>query len=94
MTRGARATSPEMQAASALAHATNSGHKPADYVLFGGGEFPIVECLRLLHDIDYRGWHSLEWEKMWYPELDDPEVALPLFPAKLAQLAEFASVIA
>ncbi len=87
--RIARESSEEIAAASALAHATNSGHKPADYVLFGGGQFPAAECLRLLLDAGYDGWHSLEWEKMWHPQLDDPEVALPLFPGKLRQLARF-----
>jgi hypothetical protein len=60
-----------------------AGHRHADYVLFGGGEFPATECLGLLLDDGYDGWHSLEWEKMWHPELVDPEVALPLFPGKL-----------
>jgi hypothetical protein len=63
------------------------GHQHADYVLFLGGEFPARDCLRLLLDDGYAGWHSLEWEKMWHPELFGPEVALPLFPWKLQELA-------
>ncbi len=76
------------QLAAQAASALMAGHRHADYVLFLGGEFPARECLRLLLESGYDGWHSLEWEKMWHPELLDPEVALPLFPAKLQFLAE------
>ena len=74
------------QAAAAAAHNLMSGHRHADYVLFGGGEFPADECMRLLEQSGYEGWYSLEWEKMWHPELADPFIALPLFPRKLKQL--------
>lgn len=68
------------------AAAVMGGHQHADYVLFGGGEFPARECLRVMTNDGYDGWHSLEWEKMWHPELVGPEVALPLFPKKLREL--------
>lgn len=77
----------EQQQAEAAARAIMQGHLGADYVLFGGGEFPAEECLRLVTQDGYSGWHSLEWEKMWHPQLTAPEVALPLFPIKLRQLA-------
>jgi sugar phosphate isomerase/epimerase len=74
--------------ASAAAHALMSGHREADYVLFGGGEFPIEECARLLKESGYDGWLSLEWEKMWHPQIEIPEVALPLFASKMRALWE------
>jgi hypothetical protein len=43
--------------------------------------------LKLLLDSGYTGWHSLEWEKMWHPDLAPPETALPLFPKKMRELA-------
>ncbi len=67
------------------AFALMSGHRHADYVLFGGGEFPIAQFVRLLKDGGYDGWLSLEWEKMWHPELTGPEVALPLFAKKMRE---------
>jgi sugar phosphate isomerase/epimerase len=67
------------------AFALMSGHRHADYVLFGGGEFPIARFVRLLKDGGYDGWLSLEWEKMWHPELAGPEVALPLFAKKMRE---------
>jgi sugar phosphate isomerase/epimerase len=83
--RGRR--SAESQAAATAAHTLMTGHRHADYVLFGGGEFPIAECLRLLLDAGYNGWFCYEWEHAWHPEIDPPEVALPLFPEKLRAFA-------
>lgn len=77
----------DSQHAAATAHSLMSGHKPAHYILFGNGEFPGREAQRLLDSAGYTGWHSLEWEKAWHPELAEPEVALPDFPTKLIALA-------
>lgn len=81
-------TSAEAAAAAQAAAKLMGGHRHADYVLFLGGEFPARECLKLLLDSGYTGWHSLEWEKMWHPDLAPPETALPLFPKKMRALAE------
>ncbi len=78
----------EWASASSAAHALMSGHREADYVLFGGGEFPAEECARLLKSSGYDGWLSLEWEKMWHPQIEAPEVALPLFAKKIRALWE------
>lgn len=72
--------------AASEAHRLMSGHRHADYVLFRGGDFPAQECMALLKSDGYDGWHSYEWEKMWHPELEPPEVALPLFPPKIREL--------
>jgi sugar phosphate isomerase/epimerase len=82
----------EMSDAARAASQLMSGHQHADYVLFRGGEFPAVECLQLLLDGGYSGCHSLEWEKMWHPELPGPEIALPLFPIKLREVERFLRV--
>lgn len=86
VTRGVKLASEEQHAAAATAHSLMSGHRPADYVLFGGGEFPGEVAFGLLQASGYDGWHSLEWEKAWHPELESPEVALPLFPKKMRLL--------
>ena len=88
-------TREETVESTAAAHAASnlmSGHLHADYVLFGGGEFPIVDGLRLLLDGNYTGWYSLEWEKMWHPQLLGPDIALPLFPKKLRESARLAAM--
>jgi sugar phosphate isomerase/epimerase len=46
-------------------------------VLLGEGEVPVREMLRLLAAGGYEGWISVEWEKRWHPEIEDPQVALP-----------------
>src|SRR5205085_2427302 len=77
---------PSTAAAEERARGLMSGHRAANYVLFGEGEFPAGKCLTLLKDAGYAGWFSLEWEKAWHPELEPPETALPQFPAKLRDL--------
>jgi sugar phosphate isomerase/epimerase len=46
-------------------------------VLLGEGEVPVREMLGLLAAGGYAGWISVEWEKRWHPEIEEPEVALP-----------------
>jgi sugar phosphate isomerase/epimerase len=46
-------------------------------VLLGEGEVPVREMLELLERGGYEGWVSVEWEKRWHPEIEEPEVALP-----------------
>jgi len=46
-------------------------------VLMGQGEVPVREMLEVLAANGYVGAVSVEWEKRWHPEIEDPEVALP-----------------
>jgi sugar phosphate isomerase/epimerase len=46
-------------------------------VPLGQGEVPVREMLGLLAGGGYHGWISVEWEKRWHPEIDEPEAALP-----------------
>jgi sugar phosphate isomerase/epimerase len=46
-------------------------------VLLGQGEVPVREMLSLLSAGGYQGWISVEWEKRWHAEIEDPEIALP-----------------
>lgn len=80
--------SAEAATAQARARSINRGHRPASYVPFGEGEFPAAETLKLLLQGGYTGWFSLEWEKAWHPDLDDPEIVLPPFPGAMRGLLE------
>lgn len=51
------------------------GRLPYTYVLPGGGEFPMA-LLREALARDYEGDVSLEWEKLWHPDLPTLEQAL------------------
>jgi sugar phosphate isomerase/epimerase len=46
-------------------------------VLLGAGEVPVRDMLGLLAAGGYPHWISVEWEKRWHPEIEEPEVALP-----------------
>lgn len=46
------------------------------YTRLGQGEVPIFEAIDLLIKGGYSGYFSFEWEKLWHPELEEPEIAL------------------
>jgi sugar phosphate isomerase/epimerase len=46
-------------------------------VPLGEGEVPVQKIIRLLADGGYGGYISVEWEKYWHPEIEEPEIALP-----------------
>jgi len=46
------------------------------YRLLGKGEVPIFEAIDVLSNDGYKGYYSFEWEKLWHPELEAPEIAL------------------
>ena len=43
----------------------------------GAGTLPLRDILRALVAARYDGWLTVAWEKLWRPELAEPEVALP-----------------
>ncbi len=56
-------------------------------MLLGKGEVPVREMLELLDAGGYEGWVSVEWEKRWHPEIEDPAIALPQHLAVLKHWA-------
>ncbi|AEE96862.1 sugar phosphate isomerase/epimerase family protein [Mahella australiensis] len=53
--------------------------KEATLCLIGEGDVPIAECIDILKRHGYSGWLSLEWEKKWHPELEEPELVIPAY---------------
>jgi sugar phosphate isomerase/epimerase len=53
--------------------------KDVRYVLTGEGTVPVRETVSSLVRQGYKGYYSYEWEKVWHPEIADPEVAFPHF---------------
>lgn len=49
----------------------------AELRVLGDGDVPTRTMLRHLRDGGFDGWLSVEWEKRWHPELEDPATALP-----------------
>jgi sugar phosphate isomerase/epimerase len=52
-------------------------------VLLGEGEVDVRSMLAELLACHYDGWVSVEWEKHWHPEIEEPEIALPQHIATL-----------
>lgn len=46
------------------------------YVLTGRGDVPIRRQIAALQSISYSGYYCFEWEKVWHPDLADPEIAI------------------
>jgi sugar phosphate isomerase/epimerase len=55
----------------------------AHYVLTGKGSVPVQRQMQALAAINYKGYFCFEWEKLWHPDIAEPEVAIADF-AKVA----------
>ena len=49
------------------------------YVLTGQGNVPIRRQIESLRSMGYAGFYCFEWEKVWHPDLQDPEIAIADF---------------
>lgn len=54
-----------------------------DFRFLGEGEVPIFQAMDLLVKNGYKGYFSFEWEKLWHPEIPEPELALADFTVKM-----------
>jgi sugar phosphate isomerase/epimerase len=50
--------------------------KERKYVLTGRGDVPVRRQVQALVKAGYRGYYCFEWEKMWHPDIAEPEVAI------------------
>lgn len=51
------------------------------YTRLAQGEVPIFEAIDVLMKDGYKGYYSFEWEKLWHPELEAPELAIADYAA-------------
>jgi len=56
-----------------------------DFSLLGEGKVPVAECLAMLSGNGYDGYLSFEWEKLWHPEIPEPEVAIPHYAVNVGR---------
>jgi sugar phosphate isomerase/epimerase len=61
-----------------LKDSTGSG-EGRKYVLTGQGNVPIGRQIESLRSIGYKGFYCFEWEKLWHPDLEAPEIAIADF---------------
>jgi predicted xylose isomerase-like sugar epimerase len=47
---------------------------------------PISQAIKLLAKDGYKGYYSFEWEKLWHPEIDAPEIALADYPKAMKRV--------
>lgn len=66
-----------------LKEGTNRGYQ---LCLMGEGDIPLQEIMQLLVANGYDGYYTLEWEKLWAPEIEEPEVAIPQYADFMRQL--------
>lgn len=59
--------------------------KGETYTFLGQGNAPVQEALHALKKANYTGFYSYEWEKLWHPELAEPELAIPYFAKNFAK---------
>jgi len=78
--------SPEMayrELKSYIHHAHIKDAKKVDgkisFHFLGEGNLPIYTAIDALYKGGYQGYYSFEWEKLWHPEIQEPEIALPHF---------------
>jgi len=55
---------------------TNNGRH---YVLTGRGDVPVRKQVEVLTAFGYTGCYTFEWEKVWHPDLEEPEIAIADF---------------
>jgi len=63
--------------------------KKLEYTLLGQGDVPIFEAIDILSEAGYKGYYSFEWEKLWHPEILEPEIALADYPKAMKNHLHF-----
>jgi fatty-acyl-CoA synthase len=61
------------------------GHR---WVFPGEGEVPLRETVARLDAAGFAGFYSFKWEKIWNPDLPEPEVAMPRFIAFMGSICD------
>jgi sugar phosphate isomerase/epimerase len=56
------------------------------YTLLGEGNSPVREALHALKAGGYQGYYTFEWEKLWHPEIQEPEIAIPHYAKNFTKL--------
>jgi sugar phosphate isomerase/epimerase len=53
------------------------------FVPLGEGELPVRPMLAHLRSRNFDGFVAVDWEKLWHPDIEEPELALPHHAAVL-----------
>lgn len=55
------------------------------YTRLREGEVPIFEAIDVLSNGGFGGYYSFEWEKLWHPELEAPELAIADYAVQMTK---------
>ena len=58
---------------------SNPETKKIEYRMPGHGDLPVYDILKLMSEINYDGYLSLEWTKRWDPELQEPGIVFSYY---------------
>jgi len=64
-----------------------TGDREMKPCLNGEGEVPLRDIIAVLRDGRYEGWFTYEWEKLWHPDIEEPEIAFPHYVQYMKSLA-------
>ncbi|MCZ8514170.1 sugar phosphate isomerase/epimerase [Paenibacillus filicis] len=53
------------------------------YCLLGEGDVPLRNIIEVLERNGYNGYYTLEWEKKWHPDIEEPNVVFPHYVQKM-----------
>ena len=56
--------------------------------LMGEGTLPVDQFINALRSINYDGFVSIEWDPMWYSEIDDPDIIFPHFVSYMSRYTD------
>lgn len=55
--------------------------------LTGEGDIPLEKIYNLLQKQRYSGYYTFEWEKVWWPDIEEPEIAFKGYTEYMRNLA-------
>src|SRR5690625_3304053 len=67
---------------------TDQTAKGYQLCLMGEGDIPLQVIFDLLQEKGYDGYYTLEWEKVWWPDIEEPEIAFKQYVEYMRELAQ------
>jgi hypothetical protein len=53
---------------------------------------PVKDTVAVLAKNGYKGYYCFEWEKVWHPEIEEPEVSFPHYADQMRRYLTEAGV--
>jgi sugar phosphate isomerase/epimerase len=66
---------------------TDQTEKGFQLCILGEGDVPLEKIYKLLLKNNYDGYYTLEWEKKWWPDIEEPELAFKAYSKFMRELS-------